>query len=68
MGLLDFLLGLSEEAKKEEKRKKKKALEDEMDAHGLNDYEKDLVRKGEWNAWNFEEENLEDGDYYEDDI
>lgn len=67
MGLLDFLLGLSEEAKKEEKRKKKKALEDEMDAFGLNDDEKEIVRRGEADPYDFEEEDLEEGDYYHDD-
>ena len=67
MGLLDFLLGLSEEAKKEEKRKKKKAFEMEMDAFGLNDDEKEIVRRGEADPYDFEEEDLEEGDYYNDD-
>ena len=64
MGLLDFLLGLSEDPKK---KKKKNSLEDEMDAYGLNDDEKELVRKGEQDVWDFEEEDLEDGDYYNED-
>ena len=65
MGLLDFLLGLSEDSKK---KKKKNSLEDEMDVYGLNDDEKEIVRRGDADPWDFEEENLEEGDYYEDDI
>ncbi len=65
MGLLDFLLGLSEDPKK---KKKKSFLEDEMDVYGLNDDEKEIVRRGEADPWDFEEEDLEEGDYYEDDI
>lgn len=43
-------------------------LEDEMDAYDLEEWQKDLVRKGEYHPWNFEEKNLEEGDYfYEDD-
>lgn len=60
--------GNDEEAEKEAKRKKKKALEDAMNANGLSEYEKEIVRRGEADPWDFEEENLEEGDYYEDDI
>lgn len=42
--------------------------EDELDNYGLEDYQKDLVKKGEYDPWNFEEEDLEEYDYfYEDD-
>ena len=50
--------------------KKKKIdtkLEKEMDAYGLEDWQKDLVRKGEYEPWNFDEEDLEEGDYYYED-
>ena len=41
--------------------------EEEMDAYGLTDYQKELVKKGENNPWDFEEEDLEDDDYYSED-
>ena len=44
-----------------------KELEDEMDEYCLEDWQKDLVRKGEYNPWNFEEEDLEEGDYFYED-
>lgn len=64
MGLLDLLFGLSEEPKK---KKKKNSLEDEMDIYGLSDDEKELVRKGEQDVWDFDEEDIEDSDYYNED-
>ena len=48
-------------------------LEKEMDAYGLDDEEKELVRKGEYDPWDFEypsdheDEDMDDDDYYEDD-
>ncbi len=43
-------------------------LEREMDNYMLEDWQKDLVRKGEYNPWNFEEDGpLEEDDYYYDD-
>lgn len=52
-------------------RKKKQALEEEMDTYGLEEWQKDLVRKGDYNPWNFEEEDsaeqLEEEDYYYED-
>ena len=39
-----------------------------MNAYGLSDFEKDIVRRGEADPYDFEEENLEEGDYYKDDI
>lgn len=38
-------------------------LEKEMDNYGLEEWQRDLVRKGEYDPWNFEE----DGDFTEDD-
>ena len=44
-------------------------LEDEMEAYGLEEHEKELVRKGEYNPWDFQTEGpFEDDDYYTDDI
>ena len=43
-------------------------LEREMDDYMLEDWQKDLVRKGEYDPWNFEEDGpLEEDDYYYDD-
>ena len=42
-------------------------LENEMNAYDLEDWQKDLVRKGEYDPWNFEEKNLEEEDYYSED-
>lgn len=42
-------------------------LERKMEAAGLEEWQKEEVRKGNADPWDFEEENLEDGDYYEDD-
>lgn len=47
---------------------KKKQQEKEMDAYGLEEWQKDLVRKGEYDPWNFEEDgDLEEDDYYYED-
>lgn len=44
-------------------------LEKEMDRYCLDDYEKDLVRKGEYNPEDFdmEDDDLEEDDYYYED-
>lgn len=44
-------------------------LEKEMDNYGLEEWQRDLVRKGEYDPWNFEEDGdlTEDDYYYEDD-
>ena len=65
MGLLSFLLGLSEEDEKT--KKKKRDLEKRMNVFGLSDEEKELVRKGEQDPEDFDEEDMEDGDYYKED-
>ena len=46
---------------------KSSTLKKEMDNYGLEEWQKDLVRKKEYNPWNFEEEDLEDDDYYYED-
>lgn len=50
--------------KKEDDYNKK--LEDEMDDYYLEYWKKDLVREGKYELWNFEEDNLEEEDYYDD--
>ena len=49
--------------------KEDKELEEEMDNLDLEDWQKDLVREGKHDPWNFEEDDSEDEDdyYHEDD-
>lgn len=55
------------EAKKEKQRLD--ALEDEMDMYGLDEDEKELVRKGEYDPWDFDPDNpFEEDDYYNEDM
>ena len=64
MGLLDFLLDILSNDGKKDKNKK---LEEEMELHGLDEEEKELVRRGEQDIEDFDDEDdLEDGDYYKD--
>ena len=58
MGLLgDLLFGSNEKTNKENELKK----------YGLDDIERKEVEKGDYNPWNFEEEDLEEDDYYVED-
>ncbi len=48
--------------------KKDDNLEKEMDNYCLDEYQKNLVRKGEYDPWNFDDDdNLEEDDYHFDD-
>jgi len=59
--LIEALLTDSENNKKSE-------LEKEMDYNSLEDWQKDLVRKGDYEPHNFEESgDLDEDDYYYDD-
>ena len=60
LGFFSFL----EEQEKEEKRKQ---LEQEMEDSDLEEWQKDLIRNGEYDTTSFEEENLEEDDYYSED-
>lgn len=44
-----------------------KELEKEMNAQNLEDWQKDLVREGKYSPYNFDEEELEEDDYYYED-
>ena len=44
-----------------------KYTDEELDNYGLEEWQKELVKKGEYEPWNFEEEVLEEDDYYFDD-
>ena len=39
----------------------------ELDNYGLEEWQKKLVKEGKYKPWNFEEEDLEEDDYYSDD-
>lgn len=70
MGLFSFLLGLDEERRENEKQEKEKRIEQEMAWHNLDDYEKEEVRNGNYDVYNFEDsvdEDLDEDDYYKDD-
>ena len=38
-----------------------------MDIYGLEDWQKEEVRNGNYDPWSFEEEDLEEDDYFHDD-
>ncbi len=70
MGLISILLGLDKALRDNEKEEKQKRLEKEMNWHHLDDYEKEEVRKGNYDVYNFEDslnENLDEDDYYSED-
>lgn len=70
MGLFSFLLGLSEALDDNDKEVKNKRLEQEMEWNNLDDYEKEEVRKGNYDVYNFEDSNdvdLDEDDYYSED-
>ena len=41
--------------------------DEEIDSYGLEDWQKEEVKKGNYDPWSFEEEDLEDDDYYGED-
>ena len=80
MGLISTLLG--EDKKKQEPKKEKSLLDvltdnkrykdpdytdDELNEFGLTDWEKDEVKKGNQDSWDFEEEDKDDDSYYGED-
>lgn len=70
MGLISILLGIDKALKEDEKEEKQKRLEEEMDRHHLDDYEKEEVHKGNYDVYNFEDsldEDLDEDDYYSED-
>ena len=40
----------------------------ELDAYNLEDWEREQVERGENDPWNFDENELEDDDYYTEDV
>lgn len=73
IGFTDVIAGiaianeLDKHFNREEDEDYDEELETEMDAYDLEDWQKDLVRQGCYNPWNFGEEELEEGDYYYED-
>jgi len=68
MGLIWEILKAVSNSQDETKNKKNQQLEKEMDAYELEEWQKELVRKGEYDPWNFEEDgDLEEDDYYYED-
>ncbi len=54
---------------KSDAEKREENLEEEMETYGLDEEEKELVRSGEWEPWQFDRDpdDLEEEDYYYDD-
>lgn len=68
MGILEEFLNESLNSSNNEAKNKSDYSEEEMDSYGLEESEKELVRKGEYNPWDFETEGpFEDDDYYSED-
>ena len=67
MGLFNILVGLLNG--NDDDNQKDKRLEQEMEWNYFDDYEKDEVRKGNYDIYNFEDsedEDLDEDDYYSD--
>ena len=78
MGLFDDLFGndkkKSQQAfglfsfmNEQEKKNNSEYTDEELDTYGLEDWQKDEVKKGNYDPCNFEEEDLEEDDYYYED-
>ena len=63
-----FMMDWAQEIKEQDAKEKSAKLEKQMDNYLLEDWQKELVRKGEYDPWSFEESgDLEEGDYYYED-
>jgi len=74
MGLLKFLFGTPSDWKKiltsdnnNDDVNVSGYTDEELDNLGLEEWQKEEVKKGNYDPWNFEEEDLEEDDYYYDD-
>lgn len=76
IGLSDVVVGLAvantvdnfiEKRRNDDEENVSGYTDDELNDYGLEDWQKDLVKKGEYDPWNFEEEDLEEDDYYYED-
>ena len=77
MGLFDDLFGndkkKSQQAfglfsfmEEQQKANNNEYTDEELENYGLEDWQKEEIKKGNYDPWNFEEE-LEDDDYYNED-
>ena len=68
---MGFFNDWADELKAEDKRKEREELEREMDNYGLSDEEKDHVRNGDYDPWDFEYpedgDDMDEDDYYGED-
>ena len=77
MGILSSLFDDNDESKKEKKdeglfsflneQNESGYTDEELDSYGLEEWQKEEVKKGKADPWNFEEEDLEDDDFYNED-
>ena len=65
MGLIKELLKVLTEDEK--KQKKEEYTDQELEDYGLTEWEKEEVKKGNQDPWNYEEDDKEDDDYYNED-
>ena len=68
MGLFSILLGMTDDNEKKNKLDLK--IEQEMEWNNFDEYEKEEVRKGNYDVYNFEDSNdveLDEDDYYSED-
>ena len=63
MGLFELLFGTDTK----EQKNNSEYTDKELDSYGLEDWQKEEVKKGNYDPWNFEEEELEEDDYYSED-
>lgn len=61
---MGLLFGILSAALEDDKNKKKNSKEKEMKDLELDDWQKDLVREGKHDSFNFEEDDSEDEDDY----
>lgn len=69
MGIIwEIIKGIADATEEENNDNKNEKLEQEMDSYGLEEWQKDEVRKGNYDPWSFEEDGeLEEEDYYYED-
>lgn len=77
MGLFDDLFGNDKKKSQqafglfsfmnEQQKDNNEYTDEELDNYGLEDWQKEEVKKGSYDPWNFEEEDLEEDDYYSED-
>lgn len=68
MGFFKALFNVTSEILEEQEKEKRKNLERECDLYNLDEYEREEVRKGSYEPYNFEDSEdveLDDDDYYQ---